>query len=251
MLQIDNLKIFFSGQETLKGISFNIPKSSTYALVGESGSGKSITCAAILGLLPSKAKTEGKIIFNSIDLLSEPNKQKFFRGRKLAYIPQNPIASLNPVKTVYEHLNETLSVHKPQLQKKQAKKDYCREILLSLQFKNWERVLNSYPFELSGGMCQRILIGLALIPKPEIILADEPTTALDVTIQAEIMNLLLDKIKTQNLTLLLITHDLALVAQSCEYISVLKEGKICETGKVQEVFANPQHKYTNCLLNAF
>ena len=219
-------------------------------MVGESGSGKSITCAAILGLLPSNAKTEGEIVFDSVNLLSEPAKQRFYRGRKLAYIPQNPTASLNPIKTVYAHLAETIKAHKPELAQSQIA-DYCKEILLSLQLKNWEKVLKSYPFELSGGMCQRILIGLALIPDPEIILADEPTTALDVTIQAEIMSLLLEKTKAQNLTLLLITHDLALVAQSCEYISVLREGQICETGKVKEIFADPKHEYTNCLLQAF
>ena len=145
MLEVNNLKIFFAGQETLKGISFKILKGSTYALVGESGSGKSITCAAILGLLPSNAKTEGEIVFDSVNLLSEPAKQRFYRGRKLAYIPQNPTASLNPIKTVYAHLAETIKAHKPELAQSQIA-DYCKEILLSLQLKNWEKVLKSYPF---------------------------------------------------------------------------------------------------------
>ena len=253
LLEIKSLNLCLPDTKTkqkkviLQNINLNLTKGKSHALVGESGSGKSMLCNTILGLEPLNAEIQGSILFDNYNLLEKPYPQTV-RGRKIAYIPQNPITSLNPVKNVKEHIFETLQIHEPQL-KAPERLNYARELLLSLQLQNWEKVLNSYPFELSGGMCQRIMIALALCGKPELLLADEPTTALDVMVQAEIAYLLLEIIKKKNLTLLLISHDLALVAQMAEYIWVLKDGEIQEAGRLKEVFANPQSHYTQTLIN--
>ncbi len=251
LLEIKSLNLYMPenkhSKAILQNINLTLLKGKSHALVGESGSGKSMICNTILGLQPPQAEIQGEILFDNYNLLKKPYPNHI-RGRKIAYIPQNPITSLNPVKNVKDHIFETLQIHEPQLNQSE-KLNYAKELLLSLQLKNWEKVLNSYAFELSGGMCQRIMIALALCGKPELLLADEPTTALDVMVQAEIAYLLLEIIKKKNLTLLLISHDLALVAQMAEYISVLKDGQIQEEGQLKNVFADPASQYTKTLLS--
>jgi ABC-type dipeptide/oligopeptide/nickel transport system ATPase component len=248
ILEIKNLRVSFAGKPALDELSLNIPQGSTYALVGESGSGKSVTCAAILGLLPGSASVSGEIIYGGQNLLNNP-LQASLRGSKFAYIPQNPLTSLNPVRTVGSQLSETICTHKPNLKNNEVKA-LTEKLLNDVQLKDHGKVLNLYPFELSGGMAQRVMIAMALVANPVLLLADEPTTALDVTIQAEIMCLLLKMRQEHGLTLFLITHDLALVAQSCEQVAVLRHGKLCESGRLQDVFSNPQHQYTASLLRA-
>lgn len=254
ILKIEGLKVTFKPpgkpeKEAVKGISLQIEKGQSYALVGESGSGKSVTCSAILGLLPSSASISGKIFFNGKDLLQNPKELKQIRGRQIGYIPQNPITSLNPVRSVYSQLKETIESYKPNLSEKEMT-ELMHKALLDVQLNDHKKVLSSYPFELSGGMCQRVMIALALLGDPLLLLADEPTTALDVTIQAEIMTLLLETIKKRGLSLLLITHDLALVAQSCQQVSVIRNGEICESGPVAETYAQPKHPYTSSLIES-
>lgn len=236
-------------KEALKGICLQVQAGQSYALVGESGSGKSVTCSAILGLLPPNASVKGKIWFNQTDILQNPHKIKEIRGCKIGYIPQNPITSLNPVRCIRSQMEETLQTHKGRLSKAETQ-ELIYKVMTDVQLLDYERILSSYPFELSGGMCQRVMIALALLGEPMLLLADEPTTALDVTIQAEIMSLLLQTTSQRNLALLLITHDLALVAQTCSQMSVIKDGIICETGSVAKIFKQPKHNYTTQLLKA-
>ncbi len=247
ILQVAGLKVSFDFKKIIKGISFDIAKGGIHALVGESGSGKSLTCSAILGLAPENAQVSGRIIFEGDDLLDAKDKILNLRGKRIGYIPQNPMTSLNPVKTIFSQLKETIQIHKPQLSKNEIF-DLCQVLLLQVQLKNWEKVLNSYSFELSGGMSQRVMIAMSLIGDPSLLIADEPTTSLDVTIQAEIMHLLLEMIEKKNLSLLLVTHDLGLVAQSCKNMTVLERGEIREKGLVESILQNPQHEYTQALL---
>ena len=247
ILQVAGLKVSFDFKKVIKGISFDIAKGGIHALVGESGSGKSLTCSAILGLAPENAQVSGRIIFEGDDLLDAKDKILNLRGKRIGYIPQNPMTSLNPVKTIFSQLKETIQIHKPQLSKNEIF-DLCQVLLLQVQLKNWEKVLNSYSFELSGGMSQRVMIAMSLIGDPSLLIADEPTTSLDVTIQAEIMHLLLEMIEKKNLSLLLVTHDLGLVAQSCKTMTVLERGEIREKGLVESILQNPQHEYTQALL---
>ncbi|HEY9886070.1 MAG TPA: ABC transporter ATP-binding protein [Vampirovibrionales bacterium] len=249
ILDIQNLEISFANKKVVKGISFHIEEGQTYALVGESGSGKSLTCSAVLGLLPTNAQVTGSIKFFGQELLNNNKLLSQTRGRQIAYIPQNPITSLNPVKTVKEHLYETLNCYFPNLSKNEVK-DQAKKLLDDVQLKDSEKVLNSFAFELSGGMCQRVMIALALAGNPKLLLADEPTTALDVTIQAEIMSLLLETIKERNFSMLLITHDLALVAQTCQKVSVIEAGQIHETNETNKLFIAPEADYTKKLLKA-
>ncbi|MDX1919909.1 MAG: ABC transporter ATP-binding protein [Candidatus Caenarcaniphilales bacterium] len=256
LLSVKDLRVSFHSQgltkEAVKGISFSINQAERFALVGESGSGKSVTCASILGLLPTNARVSGQMVFeqNTIDLSDQDSDFiKQARGKKIAYVPQNPVTSLNPVRTVYSQMLETAQIYFPSKTEDELK-NICLNSLEDVQMDDCERVFAAYPFELSGGMCQRVMIAMALVGEPKLLLADEPTTALDVTIQAEIMSLLIEATKKRNLSMLLITHDLALVAQSCTRLAVIKDGELCEEGQVKALYSDPQHPYTNQLLEA-
>ncbi|MDJ0626403.1 MAG: ABC transporter ATP-binding protein [Candidatus Caenarcaniphilales bacterium] len=250
ILDVKDLEISFKDKKVVKGISFDIGEGDTFALVGESGSGKSVTCSSILRLLPSSAQIKGSIKYKNIEINWEQfNKLKEIRGKEIGYIPQNPITSLNPVKSIYSQIKETVELYNPQLDKLELF-IFCKNLLADVQLYDFEKVFQSYPFELSGGMCQRIMIAMALAGKPKLLLADEPTTALDVTIQAEIMTLLLETTKKKGLSLLLITHDLPLVAQTCKRVAVIKDGEIQEYGSVQDIFTQPQNAYTKSLLDS-
>ncbi|MDX1917622.1 MAG: ABC transporter ATP-binding protein [Candidatus Caenarcaniphilales bacterium] len=245
ILEVEQLSVSFGAKKAVDSLNLMLMPSATHALVGESGSGKTLTCNAILGLLPASAKMSGGIKFCGKEISTLAG----YRGSKVGYIPQNPINSLNPVRSVESQLIETIKLHDPNLNSAE-RIEQAHILLEAMQLRQRDRILKSFPFQLSGGMCQRIMIALALAGKPEILLADEPTTALDVTIQAEIMSLLLEMIRAKGLTLILVTHDLALVAQTCQTISVLREGKLLEGGLVEEVFRFPQHPYTAALLNS-
>lgn len=233
----------------LKNINFSFFKGKIHAIVGESGCGKTMSVMSILKLLPKNSKVlGGKIMFEGRNILSYSEKQmRQIRGRKIALIPQDPMTSLNPLYTIENQLLEVIMLHND-ISKEQALK-VAIQTLESVEFKDAEKRIKSYPHELSGGMKQRVIIAMALAAKADILIADEPTTALDVTIQAQILKLL-EKIKQQGKTIILITHDLGVVAQYSDDISIMYLGAIVERAQTRELFKNPHHPYTKALIEA-
>lgn len=254
VLEISDLNLGFNCEcgfrQALYDVSFSLERGKMHALVGESGCGKTISAMSILKLIPKTSViTGGKICFDGKNLLklSQSEMQKI-RGAKIALIPQDPMTSLNPLYTVGEQLMEVLKIH----QNIDGKKAYQKaiEAFETVQIPCAESRLNSYPHEFSGGMKQRAIIAMALACNAEVLIADEPTTALDVTIQAQIMNLL-KKIKTETKTsILLITHDLALVGENADDVSVMYSGRVVETAPAANFFQTPNHPYSKALLNA-
>ncbi len=237
-------------RQALYNVNFSLEKGKMHALVGESGCGKTMSAMSILGLLPKTAViTGGEILYNGENLFKKTQKEmQKIRGAKIALIPQDPMTSLNPLYTVGDQLLEVLKIH----QNLEGKKAFQKavEAFEMVQIPCPEIRLKSYPHEFSGGMKQRAIIAMALCCNAEILIADEPTTALDVTIQAQIMRLLND-IKTQIQTaILLITHDLALVGENADEISVMYAGRIVENSQSNNFFQTPNHPYSNALLNA-
>jgi oligopeptide/dipeptide ABC transporter ATP-binding protein len=251
---VKNLNLGFQGEEkflqALYDVSFSLKEGKMLAIVGESGCGKTMSAMSILNLLPKTAKiTSGEILFKGENLLAKTQKQmQHIRGSKIALIPQDPMTSLNPLYTVGDQLLEIIKIHQG-LTGSQAEKKAI-EALDAVQIPAAKSRLNNYPHEFSGGMKQRAIIAMALACNAEILIADEPTTALDVTIQAQIMKLL-DEIKKNNKTsILLITHDLALVSENADEIAVMYSGRIVETAPSKEFFANPYHPYSKALLKS-
>ncbi len=254
IIEIKNLRLGFNCEcgwrEAIHNVSFSLKKGELHALVGESGCGKTITAMSILNLLPKNARiTEGEIIFNGNNILSLPQREmNKIRGAKIALIPQDPMTSLNPLYTIENQLLEVIKIH----QNLEGKEAYQKavEALEMVQIPCAEARMKSYPHEYSGGMKQRAIIAMALACNAEVIIADEPTTALDVTIQAQIMNLLNEIKHEKGTSILLITHDLALVKENADRISVMYAGEIVESGNNSEFFICPKHPYTKALLNS-
>ena len=254
ILEVRNLNLGFRTEagfrQALFDVNFSLEKGKTLALVGESGCGKSISTMSILKLLPKTAKiTSGEIFYNGNNLLeySEKEMQKI-RGAKIALIPQDPMTSLNPLYTIENQLLEVIEIHQ-NLKGEEARKK-ALESLEMVQIPCAKDRLKAYPHEFSGGMKQRAIIAMALACQAEILIADEPTTALDVTIQAQIMNLLSD-IKSQlGTSILLITPDLALVGENADEIAVMYAGRIVEKAPAKDFFKNPNHPYSKALLNS-
>ncbi len=254
VLEVKNLNLGFnvedSFQQALFDVNFSLEKGQTLALVGESGCGKTMSAMSILNLIPKTAKiTSGEIIYNGENLLNKTQKEMSkIRGGKIALIPQDPMTSLNPLYTVGDQLLEVIKIHKG-LKGNEAKRQAI-EAFEAVQIPDARNRLNNYPHEFSGGMKQRAVIAMALATDAEILIADEPTTALDVTIQAQIMKLL-NEIKQNNQTsILLITHDLALVSENSQNIAVMYAGRIVESAPANEFFANPNHPYSQALLKS-
>ncbi|PND38743.1 ABC transporter ATP-binding protein [Paucibacter aquatile] len=256
LLSIQDLKVAFrmgkvNGQMqralAVKGISFDIPENSTVALVGESGSGKSVTAMSILNLLPSNAERQGKILFQGRDLLqtSLPELQAI-RGRDIACVFQDPMTSLNPVFTVADQIMEPLIKHMG-MSKKQALAR-AEELLNEVGIPEPKRRLKAYPHEMSGGQQQRVMIAVALACSPKLLIADEPTTALDVTIQRQVMELMAKLKETHKMSLLFISHDLGVVGEISDQVVVMRHGEIREKASVAEIFNAPQDSYTKALL---
>jgi oligopeptide/dipeptide ABC transporter ATP-binding protein len=231
-------------------VSFNIKRGSTLALVGESGSGKSVTSLSIMRLVPPPGKiTAGEILFSGRDLMKLDDKQmRRLRGREIAMIFQDPMTSLNPVYTVGDQIAEAIELHE-RLPRKQAWAKAV-EMITRVKIPDAERRARDYPHQLSGGMRQRVMIAMALSCKPRLLIADEPTTALDVTIQAEIIELLRSLRDDFDLSMLLITHDLGVVAETADRVAVMYAGRIVEEASVHELFHNPRHPYTEGLLRS-
>lgn len=235
----------------VEGLSFDIKRGETLAIAGESGSGKSITSLAIMGLLPPPAVrvTAGKILLGSQDLLRLPERaMRQIRGDRIAMIFQEPMTSLNPVMTIGSQLYEAIVTH--EVISRSAARARALEALRAVRISQPERRLIQYPHELSGGMRQRVMIAMALALKPDVLIADEPTTALDVTVQREVLDLLRDLQAKTGTALILITHDMGVVAEMASHVIVMKSGKMVEQGTVTQIFNAPQEAYTRDLLNA-
>jgi peptide/nickel transport system ATP-binding protein len=255
---VQDLSIGFGGRDVVHGISFEIAAGETLGLVGESGSGKSATSLAVLRLLPEKASISGRIRFaaagsaETVDLLALPERaMRRRRGHDVAMIFQEPMTALNPVMRVGEQIAEAVRVHQPGLDRKAVNRlvlDAMREVALPEP----ERRARDYPHQFSGGQRQRILIAMAIVNRPRLLIADEPTTALDVTVQAQILALLKELRRTHGLSMLFISHDLAVVAQACDqpgdHIAVMQHGRIVEQARTADLFRSPQHAYTRRLL---
>ncbi|MBP2544487.1 ABC transporter ATP-binding protein [Acinetobacter guillouiae] len=255
LLSVENLSVSFKGEnkqfiETVKGISFQIPANTTVALVGESGSGKSVTSLATMGLLPkgqSRIAENSKIIFEGKDLLSLSSKQmRAMCGKDIAMIFQEPMSSLNPVFTVGDQIAEIMRIHL-NMGRKQARQRTL-ELLTEVGIPSPESKIDAYPSQLSGGQQQRVMIAMAIACEPKLLIADEPTTALDVTIQKQILDLLETLRKRRQMSMLFITHDLALVSEIADEVIVMRHGEIREQGLAKAVLEQPQDAYTKALL---
>ncbi|EJC13438.1 dipeptide ABC transporter, ATP-binding protein [Helicobacter pylori Hp P-16] len=256
ILEVKDLKTYFftdkGVNKAVDGVSFGLKKSQTLCIVGESGSGKSITSLSILGLIEKPGQiVGGSIQFLGQDLLQlkEKQMQKEIRGKKIGMIFQEPMTSLNPSYTVGFQINEVLKIHHPNFNKKERLERVVYEL---------ERVgiphagdkYHEYPFNLSGGQRQRVMIAMAMVCEPEILIADEPTTALDVTIQAQILELMKELQQKKGTSILFITHDLGVVAQIADEVVVMYKGHVVEQASTKELFADPRHPYTKALLSA-
>ena len=253
LLAVRDLRIAFSGHEAVRGISFAIAPGETLGLVGESGSGKSATSLALLRLLPPSAAVSGSLGLARADgvvdeLLTLPEEaMRRHRGRSIAMIFQEPMTALNPVMKVGRQIGEALLAHAPRTGRREVRERVLaamREVALP----DPERRIDDYPHQFSGGQRQRIVIAMALINKPRLLIADEPTTALDVTVQAQILELLKELKREHGLSMLFISHDLAVVAQVADRVAVMRHGEIVEQGSVEQGLTRPQHAYTCNLL---
>src|SRR6516164_7000280 len=252
LLEIENLRTYFYTRagvvHAVDGVSFSLLAGDTLGIVGESGSGKSVICYSILGLIP---RPPGKIVsgvarFAGIDLLSCPNRQLCaIRGKRISMIFQDPMTSLNPYMRISDQLVEPLLVHE-RINRSQAFKKAV-ESLEEVGISDASRRINLYPHQFSGGMRQRVMIAMALIGHPEILIADEPTTALDVTVQAQILELIKQRQRHLGLAVIFITHDLGVVASFCKRVNVMYAGRIMESGYTEEIFARPMHPYNASL----
>lgn len=254
VLSVKDLRVQFAHEndfvEVVHGLNFELHKGESLSIVGESGSGKSVTALALTQLLPKKPKCvlSGEVfVENSGNVLQYNEKQlQKIRGEQIAYIFQNPSTSLNPVLTVGYQVGEAVRLHQPKI--KDVKK-VVLDLLEKVGLKNVERCYNSYPFKLSGGMQQRVMIAIALACRPQILIADEPTTALDVTLQKQIMDLLKSLQTSENLSIILITHNLSLVKNFAQNVLVMFRGKFVERGSTEQILSKAQHPYTQALIS--
>jgi peptide/nickel transport system ATP-binding protein len=250
VLQVDQLSVAFGDRTAVSAISFTIAEGETLGLVGESGSGKSATSLAILRLLPPSATTSGRIAFNGTDLLSlDAAAMRRHRGRDIAMIFQEPMTALNPVMQVGAQIAEAVRAHNPDLSRK-AVREKVVAAMLQVGLPDVERRRRDYPHQFSGGQRQRILIAMSIVNRPRLLIADEPTTALDVTVQAQILELLRELRDIHRLSMLFVSHDLAVVSQIADRVAVMQQGSIVELSPARELFLHPQHPYTRKLLSA-
>jgi oligopeptide/dipeptide ABC transporter ATP-binding protein len=253
MLDVQDLRLAFhtalGDVQVLRGVNLAIGRGTIIGLVGESGCGKSMTARSVVGLMPANAELSGRVEFGGRDLLGlPPQEMRTIRGSEIAPIFQDPSAALNPLLTIGVQLTRIL--HRHDVGSARETRARALELLREVGLGDPGRLLGRYPHQLSGGMQQRVMIAMALAGSPELLIADEPTTALDVTIQAQILQLLRNLTQTRGISVLLITHDMAVVAQSCETVAVLYAGVVVERGPVQDVLAHPRHPYTEALLAA-
>ena len=255
LLEVKNLHVSFftpAGEvKAVNGISYEVDYDEVMGIVGESGSGKSVEAYSIIGLLQSPGKVmEGSITLEGEDMLAKsPSEMIDYRGSQVAMIFQNPMTCLNPVYTIGNQLTEALCAHDKSISKEEADKR-AMEMLEQVGINNVEKRMKQYPHELSGGMRQRVMIAMGLICHPKLLIADEPTTALDVTIQAQILELMKELQKKNHMGIIFITHNLGVVAEVCDKVSVMYAGKMVEQGPVDDIFYQPGHPYTMGLLRS-
>ncbi len=255
LVEFKNLHTYFkSGKGVVKavnGVNFSIPENSTVAIVGESGCGKSVTALSLMGLIDKSNGSipGGEILFDGVNLLElSDEERRRYRGKEMAMIFQEPMTSLNPALKIGYQLSEVYRVHF-NMSKDEAKKKSI-EMLGKVKINNPEKIHSSYPHELSGGQRQRVMIAMALSAKPRLLIADEPTTALDVTIQAQVLSLMKELKEELGTSIMFITHDLGVVAEMADYIVVMYAGRVIERGSALDIFDNPLHPYTRGLLKA-
>ncbi len=255
LLDVRNLTTRFHTRtgvvHAVEGVSFSLGAGQTIGIVGESGSGKSVTCYSLLDLIPQPPGKihSGEAIFDGIDLLKSSERElRGIRGKRISMIFQDPMTSLNPYLRISKQLTEPLEIHEG-LNGSEALKRAI-ESLEEVGIPEASKRIHSYPHEFSGGMRQRVMIAMALITRPEILIADEPSTALDVTVQKQVLDLLNERQKALGLSIILITHDLAVVSESCEVVHVMYAGRIVEQAPTTDLFTNPQHAYTRALLKS-
>ncbi len=250
LVRIENLNIAFGAASAVRGLSIEIARGESLGLVGESGSGKSVTALAILRLLGEAAAVSGRIEFDGRDLLALSSAEmRRIRGREIAMIFQEPMTALNPVMPIGEQIGEAVRTHQRNLTRRQAK-ELVLEAMHAVALPRPAARFGDYPHEFSGGQRQRILIAMAIVNRPRLLIADEPTTALDVTVQAQILELLAQLRERFGLTMLFISHDLAVVSAVSDRVAVMRHGLVLETASRAEIFRNPQHPYTRSLLGA-
>lgn len=249
LLTVTDLKVTIGPVSPLDGVSFALHRGEILGLVGESGSGKSLTAMAVMGLLPLSGGRvrSGSIRFDGLELstLAE-NSYRRLRGSRIAFISQNPMTALDPLQTIGAQVDVIGTLHFGRSRAEARRRTL--EVLTQLRIPEAEAICASYPHQLSGGMKQRIVIAMALAGEPELIIADEPTTALDVTVQAQIIHLLASLVKERGMALLLITHDMGVVAQCCDKVAVLYAGRLAEAALIAPIFAAPAHPYTGALI---
>jgi peptide/nickel transport system ATP-binding protein len=250
LLEVDHLSIYFRDHAVVSDLTFSVGAGEVLGLVGESGSGKSLTSLSILRLLDAAARVEGAIRFEGTDLLRlKPEQMRHYRGRKIAMIFQEPMTALNPVMPVGRQIAEAIETHQPGLGRRQVREAVLEAMTAVAIAEPGER-LRDYPHQFSGGQRQRLLIAMALVNRPSLLIADEPTTALDVTVQAQILLLLKALQQRSGLGMLFISHDLAVVGQVADRVAVMRRGMLLETGTRDQVFLDPRHAYTRSLLGA-
>jgi oligopeptide/dipeptide ABC transporter ATP-binding protein len=254
ILQVENLVTGFDTDAgrvvAVDGVSFTVPKGKTLGIVGESGCGKSVTAFSITRLLPQPHGKilGGRILFENRDLTAlSPEEMRKGRGNDISMIFQEPMTALNPVQTIGKQLGEAVFLHHPEIEPREALARSL-DMLKKVRIPAPEQRLNEYPHQLSGGMRQRVMIAMALINTPKLLIADEPTTALDVTVQAQILELIRDMQQELGMSVILITHDLGVIAEVCDEVIVMYAGRIVERGPVSEIFAKPLHPYTQGLI---
>lgn len=253
LLQVEELSVFYYTREgvveAVDGVDLRVGSAESYGIIGESGCGKSTVALSILGLVAKPGRiTKGKIVFDGEDLVTKtPHELQRVRGGKIAMVFQDPMSSLNPVLTIGDQIAEAIELHQG---KKQHVNDEINNALKMVGIATPDQIRRSYPHQLSGGMRQRAMIAMALSCHPKLLIADEPTTALDVTIEAQILDLVRKLREELGMSILWITHDLAVVAEMCERVSVMYAGKIVETADIRELYHEPFHPYTEALLGA-
>jgi peptide/nickel transport system ATP-binding protein len=249
LLSVRSISVSIGRLAPLDGISFDIDRGEIVGVVGESGSGKSLTAMSVMGLLPliGGKVTSGSVHFDGVDLLALPEAQyRALRGKRIALISQNPMTSLDPIIRIGAQIDQVSQLHLGLTA--EASKARSIELMHQLRIPDAATIYGNYPHQLSGGMKQRIVIAMALAADPDLIIADEPTTALDVTIQAQIIQIMVELVRERGLALMLITHDMGVVAQACDRVVVLYAGRVAEANGVEAIFADPQHPYTRELI---
>ena len=257
LLQVNNLSVDFKvdrkhSLHAVRNISFEVKRGETLGIVGESGCGKSVTCMSILRLNPERRTLypTGEILFEGKDLLKmSPKQLSAIRGNGISMVFQEPMTALNPLFTIGDQLMEALRVHNPHMEKADAYKR-CLESIENVKIPNPERILKAYPFTLSGGMRQRVMIAMAMVTKPQLLICDEPTTALDVTIQAQVLDLMNQLKREVGPSIIFITHDLGVISEMADRVIIMYGGRICEEAPVDELFSHPLHPYTRGLIDS-